>query len=232
MGPTRPWRSAAAQVFVDDLGDPVADDAAAHHLGRVLRLRAGEEVCAADGSGRWRRCTWDGGKLVADGPVEDGPRPSGPPVTIAFVPPKGDRPELIVQKLTELGVDRILVTSSARSVVRWDGERGERHIERLRRVARSAAEQCRRLSLPVVERTDLASVLGSGDVALADMEGRPPDAGDVGFVVGPEGGWTDAERELARSCGAASVCLAEHVLRAETAAIAAAVVATLSRVAG
>lgn len=216
---------------MEDLDRPVADEASAHHLGRVLRLRAGEEVCAADGSGRWRRCTWDGEQVVADGPVEDPPATQGPPVTIAFVPPKGDRPELVVQKLTELGVDRILVMSSERSVVRWRGERAERHLERLRRVARSAAEQCRRLSLPVVEQADLASVLGGGGVALADVDGRPPAAGDAGFAVGPEGGWTDAERDLARSFGAPSVALGDNVLRAETAAIAAAVVATIPRVA-
>ena len=56
-----PWRSAAAQVLVGDLGAPVLEGDDAHHLGRVLRLRPGAEVCATDGQGGWRSTTFAGG---------------------------------------------------------------------------------------------------------------------------------------------------------------------------
>ena len=81
--------------------------------------------------------------------------PSGESKT-GFAPVKGDRPEWTVQKLTELGVDRIVPLRAARSVVRWDGERGAAAVERLRRVAREAAMQSRRCRLPEV--TEMTSV--------------------------------------------------------------------------
>ncbi len=73
-GERAPWRSAAAQVLVEDLVAPELDRDAAHHLGRVLRLRSGAEVCATDGAGGWRRCRFDGADgLDPDGEVQRGP---------------------------------------------------------------------------------------------------------------------------------------------------------------
>jgi 16S rRNA (uracil1498-N3)-methyltransferase len=224
----------AAQVIVADLDDPAGpllDPASLHHLSRVLRLRAGETVCAADGMGGWQRCTFGGTERLE--PTGVGGRVPAPAhgVTVAFVPVKGDRPELVVQKLTELGVDSIAVTSSERSVVRWDGERAEKHLVKLRRVALEATQQCRRLWLPTVEQRPLATLFEDG-VSLADMGGAPVTAECRAIVVGPEGGWSDAERSLAATAGAAStepVGLGEHVLRAETAAIAAGVLLTAMR---
>ena len=146
-----------------------------------------------------------------------------PRLTVAFVPVKGDRPELVVQKLTEIGVDHVVVCASDRSVVRWEGERAARHMDRLRRVAREAAQQSRRLWLPTVEHGELDELASNGTV-MADMGGRDLTAGDQRVVIGPEGGWTDAER---RSFDAVS--LGEHVLRAETAAITAGVLMTALR---
>jgi 16S rRNA (uracil1498-N3)-methyltransferase len=212
-----PHRAAEAQVFVADLAAPELDDDALHHLGRVLRLRAGAVVCAADGAGSWRPTTFTGGATLEPAEeVRTQARPA-PPLTVAFAPVKGDRPELVVQKLTEVGVDRLVVFTAARSVVRWEGERGDRHVARLARVAREAAAQCRRLWLPSVERSDLAVLVADGAV-LSDMGGRVPTPADRTVVVGPEGGWTAQETE-----GREAVTLGEHVLRAETAAIAAGV---------
>jgi 16S rRNA (uracil1498-N3)-methyltransferase len=229
-GPSTAHREGVvAQVLVDDVDDPdgpLLGDAALHHLGRVLRLRAGEVVCAADGAGGWRRCTFDGSDRLSPSDV-GGHEPASPdPISVAFVPVKGDRPELVVQKLTELGVDRIVVTSSERSVVRWEGDRGHKHLEKLRRIAAESLQQCRRLWLPVVEPAPLTDLLAGG-TALADMGGADPAPQLRSIVVGPEGGWTDRERG---SATAEPVSLGEHVLRAETAAIAAGVVlATLRR---
>jgi 16S rRNA (uracil1498-N3)-methyltransferase len=189
----------------------------------VLRVRPGDEVTAADGRGGWRRVRF-GEALEPVGPVLHEPEPA-PEITIGFAVVKGERPELVVQKLTELGADRIVPFLSARSVVRWDGDKADRNIERLRRVAREAGMQCRRARLPVVSplaRFD--ELVRSPGVAIADREGDPPSLGCPFVLVGPEGGWTDEER----SAAPARLALSEHVLRAETASmVACAVLAAL-----
>jgi len=206
-------------VFVADLAEPTLDDADRHHLERVLRTRPGEEVTVSDGRGGWRRCTFvAGGGLHPEGDVEHRPAPS-PPITIAFALTKGDKPELTVQKLTELGADRIVPFVAARSVTRWDDERARRHVERLRKVAREAAMQCRRTHLPTVgEVVDFATVAALPGAALADSGGAPPELGHPVVLIGPEGGWSDDERATALP----TVRLGEYVLRSETAAMAAA----------
>ena len=201
-----------------DLGDPVLDDDDRRHLARVLRLRPGEVVTVADGRGGWRRCLLGpGGRLDPDGEVVHEPPPD-PPVTVAFALTKGERPELAVQKLTELGVDRIVPFPASRSVAVWEGERALRHLARLRRVAREAAVQSRRARLPeVADLSPLAPLLEEPGAAIADPAGRPPSLARPTIVVGPEGGFTDEERSLARDL----VRLGPNVLRAETAAMAA-----------
>lgn len=223
MGAASPPR-AAAQVFV---ADPTAPDVAPedrHHLARVLRLTAGELVIASDGSGSYTLCrfTGSGAFLEPTGPLMGQDRPA-PPITIGFAPVKGDRPEWMVQKLTELGVDRMVPLVTDRSVVRWSGPRADRAMVRLRRVAREAAAQSRRSWLPdVAEPVTLSAFAGlvraaGGHLALADPDGRPPTLERPVVAVGPEGGWSDAERELV----AARVTLGDAILRTETAAVAA-----------
>ena len=106
---------------------------------------------------------------MADGAVTVRPRPQ-PEITVAFVPAKGDRPDWVVQKLTELGVDRIMPIRSRRSVVRWERDRADRAVDRLRRISREAAAQCRRAWLPEV--TDVTTV-----EAMASLTGAPPRSG-------------------------------------------------------
>ena len=116
----------AALAFVADLDLPVLDAGDQHHLARVLRLRPGETIAVADGRGSWRRARF-GPNLELDGPVVEDPSP-GAEIGVAFALVKGDRPELVVQKLTELGVDVIVPLVDARSVVQCDGERASRHV--------------------------------------------------------------------------------------------------------
>jgi 16S rRNA (uracil1498-N3)-methyltransferase len=220
---------AAAMVFVDDLREPRVDATDLHHLLDVRRLGPGDRVVAADGAGSWVPCRLVPGPvgddrshrrrtaaLEVDGPVESQPRPA-PRVTVAFAPVKGDRPEWVVQKLTELGVDRIVLVRAARTVVRWEGDRAGRATDRLRRVTREAAAQSRRPWLPevcgLVDLDGLASRFGP--VALARPGGAPPSLDPPTIVVGPEGGWE--ESEMARF--PRSVGLGPTVLRAETAAV-------------
>ncbi len=209
-------RSAAAHVFVADLETPSLDPVDRHHLARVLRIRAGQAVSASDGAGRWRPCRMAAsGELEPDGEVVAQARPS-PPITVAFALTKGDRPEVAVQKLTEVGVDVIVAFGAERSVARWDEERAQGRIERLRRVAREAAMQSRRVWLPDVQPlATFAEVAGRPGAALAEPGGGPPSLARPTVLVGPEGGWSASELAV----GVATVGLGPAVLRAETAAV-------------
>jgi 16S rRNA (uracil1498-N3)-methyltransferase len=204
----------AALAFVADLDVPVLDAADQHHLARVLRIRPGQTIAVADGRGSWRQVRF-GPTLELDGPVVEEP-PPGPEIGVAFALVKGDRPELVVQKLTELGVDVIVPFVAGRSVVQWDGERASRHVGRLQKVAREAAMQCRRPRLPTVEPVrSFADVAARSCAALATLGGQVVTESTRIVLVGPEGGWS--EEELAAPLP--RVGLAPYVLRSETAAI-------------
>jgi 16S rRNA (uracil1498-N3)-methyltransferase len=219
---------AAAQVFVDDPSHAVLSDDDLHHLGRVLRLHPGEEVVASDGCGRWARTLWLGSAQLdpideaagvgGDGSVQHEARDL-PALTVAFAPVKGERPEWVVQKLTELGIDRIVPLHTERSVVRWTGKRATSTVERLRRVAREAAAQCRRVWLPEVSAAipfaELATLGSPGEVVLAQLSGDRPMPVHHVVAVGPEGGWSNGEL----ASGLPTVGFGLSVLRAETAAV-------------
>lgn len=209
----RATQAGRAHAFVADLVRPELDPYDRHHLERVLRLRPGDALSVSDGAGGWRLCRF-GPALEPAGEIATDPRPA-PPLTVAFALVKGERPEWAVQKLTELGVDRIVAFAAARSVVRWDAERAARQTERLRRVAREAAAQSRRTWLPEVEGVvPFDVVVSEPGAALADREGDPPWLATGPVLVGPEGGWADVEHSAAPR-----MALGPHVLRAETAAV-------------
>jgi len=218
-------RSSAAHVFVESLLSPVLSTDDVHHLRRVLRLRATDRISISDGRGGWAigvLAADDQVELLADVVRED----AASPVTIAVGIPKGDRPEWMVQKLTELGVGTIAFMECARSVVRWDGERGERQLARLRRVAREAAMQSRRVWLPTIPPVQpFAAVAASPGAAVAEPGGGPLGASISTVLIGPEGGFTTDEL----ACGAPLIDLSDQVLRVETAALVAAVLLTRSR---
>jgi 16S rRNA (uracil1498-N3)-methyltransferase len=200
---------------MDDVEDPVLSADDRHHLSRVLRLRDGDALTVCDAAGRWRPASF-GDRLVASGDVVEVPPPARE-VAVGFALIKSGRPELVVQKLTELGVDRIMLLSAERSVVMWDEGKAAVQLNRLTRVVREAGMQSRRVRLPVLEPLRQASVVARDPtVAMAEPGGSGLD-GDVGvLLIGPEGGWTEAELGDRRRVG-----LGSTVLRAETAAIAA-----------
>jgi len=218
---------AVAQVFVADLDSLALSREDAHHLSKSLRVRTGETVLAADGRGHWRPCRYTGATgnadeaelLEADGPAQFEAAPAVA-VTVGFVPVKGERPEWVVQKLTELGVDRIVVLRSARGVVRWEGDRARAALDRLRRVASQASAQSRRAWLPrvdgVLSLPELAEDLAPEPLALADPGGKPPNGQVTAIAIGPEGGWDHGEGEFP---GAIRLGLGPTVQRAETAAV-------------
>jgi 16S rRNA (uracil1498-N3)-methyltransferase len=208
-------RSSSAHVIVTDLALPELDERDEHHLRRVLRLRDGEVVTVTDGIGAWRPCRLGGAGLDADGEIEYVPAPTQP-VRLAVAVPKGDRLEWLIQKVTEIGIDRISLVRAERSVVRWDEDKAARHLERLARVVREAAMQSRRVHLPVLDAPVAASdVLTT--VPAAEPGGRSLVSADHAIAIGPEGGWSPAELS-----SAATVDLGPHVLRVETAAVVAA----------
>ncbi|MFZ4717806.1 MAG: RsmE family RNA methyltransferase [Ilumatobacteraceae bacterium] len=209
-------RTSAAHVFVASVDAPEPESDDAHHLFRVLRLRDGEVVTVSDGSGAWRTTVVAGAALVPSGPVEHEPEPA--PCTIAAAIPKGDRAEWMVQKLTELGVREIVLLHCARSVVRWDGERGVKPMARLQRVAREAAVQSRRVWLPVVRGpVPFEQAAALPGAALAEPGGEAG-GGHRTVLIGPEGGFSPDELAVALP----RIALVDTVLRVETAAVAAA----------
>ena len=211
--PTRPGGT-APHVMVGDVSNPELADSDRHHLERVRRLRPGDDVSVTDGRGRWRWCRF-GDALEPDGDVVIDPLPA-PPITIAFALVKGERPELVVQKLTELGVDRIVPFLADHSVVRWEPAKADRNAERLRRVALEAAMQSRRTWVPeVADVTTFSLVCEFPGAAGAERDGSPPSLARPTLLVGPEGGWSPSERAALP----ALVGLGPTVLRAETAAI-------------
>lgn len=184
----------------------------------------------ADDQGSWRMCRFDGseGGLAPDGPVVAVPPPT-PPVTVALAIPKGERAEWAVQKLTEVGVDRIVPLLTGRGVVRWSPERAGRQALRWEAVARAAAAQSRRVRLPsIAAPTDVAGMLACASApvvgeglgcVLAEPGGGPLSLDRPTVLVGPEGGWTPEELGAARDARAGLVALGAGVLRTETAAV-------------
>jgi len=231
------FAGAVAHTYTDRLDDMIRIDGDdGHHLQRVRRLQPGEHVTAADGYGRWRSyvvAAAEDGVLDLRATSEfEHEAPLEPGLAVASSLTKGDRPELVVQKLTELGVDRIVFVEATRSVVHWDERRATSSLARLARVAREAGAQSRRARLPVVDGpvapADLldhpglvvADPLGVTADALASPAAAPGSRAEWLVVVGPEGGFTEREQE---QFGAVPrVAVGPFVLRAETAAIAAA----------
>lgn len=237
-GPVGELRAAAALVFVEDLGSPALAQDDSHHLGGVLRLKAGETVAACDGKGSFRLCAFvsyprrsagDAGfGLEALGPVHAVSRRL-PELEIGFSLAKADRTEWAVAKLVELGVDVLTPIVADRTVVRPDEKSSPRREARLSRIAREAAMQSRRTFLPRIEKPQSFDDVVSGNrargVALAEPGGGPVSLKTPVVLVGPEGGWSPRELGLVE----AKVSLGDGVLRVETAAVAAGVLLTALR---
>jgi 16S rRNA (uracil1498-N3)-methyltransferase len=138
-------------------------------------------------------------------------------LSVAFAPVKGEKPEVIVQKLTELGIDEIIPLAPTRhSVVKWDDARAAKNEERLRKIAREAAMQSRRTWLPSISSiTALDDVLAMPGCAIAEPGGCEITRDHHIVVIGPEGGFASEELTTA----VPTVSLGESILRAETAAI-------------
>jgi 16S rRNA (uracil1498-N3)-methyltransferase len=203
----------------------------ARHVSRVLRAREGDIVVVFAGTAvewpaRIERIGRDEVELEVGEPTHDPPR-GGPRLTLAVALPKGDRQKWLVEKLTELGVDRLVPLVTRRGVA----EATESARARLGRTVVEACKQCGRNTLLEIaapmQVADLLAAAGPGCRALvADPEAPPLEraiaAGAVEIVglVGPEGGFAPEELAAATAAGAIRAGLGPHVLRVETAAIA------------
>jgi 16S rRNA (uracil1498-N3)-methyltransferase len=217
----------------------VLDRDEARHLARVRRVSAGELVEAFDGQGN----SWQCRLTAADGSgawlevieARDSVRASTvPELWLGTAVPKGDRFDWIVEKATELGVTRLVPLVCERSVV----EPRDSKLDRLRKAVVEACKQCGRDSLmEIAELETLKSFLkrrqpeeigliaDRGTNRLAEIIGdRTASTARMLACIGPEGGWTDGERALAAEQGWKSIGLGPHILRIETAAVAAAAV--------
>ncbi|MEV5103255.1 16S rRNA (uracil(1498)-N(3))-methyltransferase [Streptomyces massasporeus] len=221
-------------------GRYVLDGPEGRHAVSVKRLRAGEDVVLTDGAGRWADCVVLGtegkDRLIlqldswSEEPAEQ------PRVTVVQALPKGDRGELAVETMTEVGVDAIVPWAAARCITQWRGDRGVKALGKWRATAREAGKQSRRVRFPEVAEAattkqvaallagaDFAAVLHeSGDAPLATAE--LPSTGDIVLVVGPEGGVAPEELALFEEAGAQAYRLGRSVLRTSTAGTAAAAV--------
>ena len=213
--------------------------AEARHAVTVRRVRVGEAVDLADGSGAVARClVTAAGRERLEVRVRGwdvGPEPARRLVLVQALA-KGGRDEQAVETATEIGVDAVVPWQAARSVVIWAGERGQRSRQRWVATARAAAKQSRRARVPrVLELVDLPGLVALGDRAAAVLVLHEdatdplsatalPTAGDVLLVVGPEGGIDPAELAALGAAGGRPVRLGPQVLRSSTAGAAAAVV--------
>src|ERR1700744_1880691 len=213
----------------------VLSGAEGRHAATVRRLRPGERADGADGAGLVAECVVAGAPRGGNGGLElpgrarrRVPYPD-PAITVVQAIPKGDRGELAVEEMTEVGVDRIVPWAAARCVPVWQGARGERSLARWRLTAREAAKQARRAWIPEVtplaSAGQVAELIGKAACAMVLEPGAAtslgrlslPESGDLLVVVGPEGGITGEEGTAFGAAGATACRLGPTVLRTSTA---------------
>ncbi|MDR2983978.1 MAG: 16S rRNA (uracil(1498)-N(3))-methyltransferase [Nocardiopsaceae bacterium] len=223
-----------AGIYAPRDGRITLGGAEGRHATTVRRLRPGERVDVTDGAGLLAEC-----EVIAAKPGSGeldltvlAMRREPPPrcrVTVVQAILKGDRGELALELMTEVGIDTIVPWAAERSVARWRPDREDKALSRWRTSAREAAKQSRRARFPdVTEQASTAPaaarVAGADLALLLDAEAelllselRLPTEGEIVLIVGPEGGVSPAETAELTAAGAVSVRLGPSVLRGSTA---------------
>lgn len=233
-------------LFRTDLGAPLPEPGAVveltgpegRHAAVVRRIAPGERVVLADGRGR--AVTGPVLSVTRTGLTVQVERQLTEPaaavrLTAVQALAKGDRSELAVETMTEVGVDEIVPWQASRSIVRWSGERADRSLEKWRSAVREAAKQSRRLWVPEVVRavstrelaTMITELVAEGGQAYVLHEAAEhwldtrslPTRGSVLLIIGPEGGVSPEELAAFVDAGAEPVLVSDAVLRTSTAGV-------------
>jgi 16S rRNA (uracil1498-N3)-methyltransferase len=207
----------------------------ARYILAVLRLGPGDEVTVFDGEGREYRTAlfddYEGGVYLSIQEELNSERESPVRITLGQGLLKGEKMKFVIQKATELGVDRIIPLVSFRSIPLVEGERETLRIERWRRIAQEAAKQCGRTVVPEVATIhELGDFLSQGEgTGLILWEGEPTPLreviekidpkGGITLLIGPEGGFSEEEVSTAQGSGFLVAGLGQRILRAETASL-------------
>jgi 16S rRNA (uracil1498-N3)-methyltransferase len=221
------------RIFISPLaqGDLVVHGDEHHYLSRVRRARVGDEIEILDGEGKRARAVIttmrENETALSVGAVQE--ISDAPPRVRVLIPwIKGDRMDVCLEKLVEVGADEIIVWPAARAVVKLDGERRVARIAHHQAALQAAARQCGRAAVPTIAAADslgaaIAAVPNSGARfvldPLADRAAFAATGDDVTFVSGPEGGLAPAELDALAAAGFIGVGLGPRVLRAETAPV-------------
>lgn len=210
------------------IGQFVLTGAEAHHLAAVMRIRPGAQVCVFNGDGAEYRAVVNEihkREVVLDITSRDNSETElAFRLEVAAPLPKGDRAEFLIEKLTELGATRFTPLETERSVVHPRDTR----LDKLRRLVIESCKQCRRnVLMEISSLARFGAYCQSMELPIRRIIAHPGSDRpspttqcDVVIAVGPEGGFTEAEIELARSNGWQVVGLGPRILRIETAAIA------------
>lgn len=202
-----------------------------HYLERVLRFQIGDPFLSLDGSGSLWLATWQGDQAQIEQAFEDQELEGRVDLHLGLAVIKGKGWDDLIRQLTEIGVAQISPLLTERTQL----EPGSHKIERWRRIAREASEQCERTRIPLV--ADLCSAESWWQQTQADFKGiavarreapqllqvltshPDPQPHSLAIAVGPEGGWTKAEVEKAEGAGWQAISLGSQILRAVTAPV-------------
>ena len=212
------------------------------HAATVRRIRPGERADVTDGQGLLAECvvtSAGGGQVELKVQARRAVPAPDPRIAVVQAIPKGERAELAVETMTEVGVDVIVPWEAERCVARWPADRAAKALGRWRSAAREASKQARRARVPEVTAAASAAGVAARITAAAGAVVLEPGAtqalsrlavplsGDIVLVVGPEGGISPAEMTAFTKAGAVPARLGDSVLRTSTAgAVAAAVLMT------
>ena len=210
-----------------------------NHMKNVLRMKAGEEVWISDGEEKEYHCEItcfeDEEAVLKILETLESEYELPNKIYLFQGLPKGDKMELIIQKAVELGVHEIIPVEMKRCVVKLDAKKADKKIARWQQISESAAKQSKRMLIPEVHSVmtykeamkyaaelDVALVpyeLAKGMKETRELISAIQPGQSVGIFIGPEGGFEEAEIELALESGAKSITLGKRILRTETAGL-------------
>lgn len=212
----------------------------ARHISKVLRMQPGDEfqIVSDDGVSALAKIVAITSDTVTVAPFEKLSESHEPRVKITLAQglAKGEKMDFIIQKAVELGVATVAPVAMEHSVVRLEGDKATKKVERWQKIAESAAKQSKRDIIPTVQPVaSMQAMLAANNCATkiiayecedrlglkSALEKAVQDNGltELLLIIGPEGGISEAELEMARKAGAVPVSLGHRILRAETAAL-------------